>query len=307
MDPLSQFLTLLRPRGFSWKQGELFGDWALEFPSTAGLAFCLASAGSCRLDLPDGRSWRVQQGDFLWLAAPPVWTLSNGGPAAAVRIKDALADQGKYKAGPSPNMTRLLGGHFSFDEINMALLQSLLPPVLIIAANASNAPRFHGVLNHIAEETASYQPGRELVLNRLLEIMLVEAIRHSAGPHGMPHPGLVAGLADKQLALALTAMHADVRHGWSVSKLAAVAGASRSAFAERFTRVVGVSPMAYLLHWRMALAKDALRLKDARVEQVAFACGYNSASAFSTAFTRSVGCPPARYAANSHGAGAACE
>jgi len=70
---------------------------------------------------------------------------------------------------------------------------------------------------------------------------------------------------------------------------------------------VGVSPMAYLLHWRMALAKDALRLKDARVEQVAFACGYNSASAFSTAFTRSVGCPPARYAANSHGAGAACE
>ncbi|WP_300752056.1 AraC family transcriptional regulator [Janthinobacterium sp.] len=137
--------------------------------------------------------------------------------------------------------------------------------------------------------------------------MLVEAIRHSAGQHGMPHPGLVGGLADKQLALALTAMHADVRHGWSVSKLAAVAGASRSAFAERFTRVVGGAPMAYLLHWRMALAKDALRLNDARVEQVTFACGYNSASAFSTAFTRSVGCSPARYAANSHGAGAACE
>jgi AraC-like DNA-binding protein len=307
MDPLSQFLALLRPRGFSWKQGELHGDWALQFPSSAGLAFCLVRAGTCRLDLPKAPTRPLQEGDFLLLPAPPAWTLSNGDPVAAVRMEDALADRDLYAAsarvGASSNLTQLVGGHFSFDEINMGLLNSLMPPVVIIGADASNAPRLHGVLNHIAEETASDRPGRELVLNRLLEIMLVEAIRHSAGPFGIAHQGLLAGLGDQQVAVALRAMHADVRHDWTVSKLAAVAGGSRSAFAERFTRVVGTSPMNYLLQWRMALAKDALQLKDARVEQVAFACGYNSSSAFSTAFTRTVGCPPARYAARSTAVG----
>jgi len=107
---------------------------------------------------------------------------------------------------------------------------------------------------------------------------------------------MLAGLRDPQIAPALRVLHADIRRPWTVADLAAAAGASRSVFAERFARVVGASPIDYLLHWRMALAKDGLRA-GRRLADVAFASGYNSASAFSTAFSRTVGCPPARYAA----------
>jgi AraC-like DNA-binding protein len=84
--------------------------------------------------------------------------------------------------------------------------------------------------------------------------------------------------------------------GWTIARLAAVAGMSRSVFAERFSRTVGRPPIDYLLRWRMAVAKDALRARDRRLAEIAFACGYESVSAFSTAFTRTVGCPPSRYA-----------
>ncbi|HEY4066921.1 MAG TPA: AraC family transcriptional regulator [Burkholderiaceae bacterium] len=299
MDPLSQFMALLRPQGFSWKEGEPAGDWALSFPSTPGVAFCLISAGRCRLDLPGQQTVQLQDGDFLLLTAPPAWTLSNGARTTARPFLEAIADPDRFASirnGSEDGGTRLVGGHFSFDEINAALLKSLIAPVVVIRADTGDAARLHDVLRRISDEAASDRPGRELVLDRLLEIMLVEAIRHSADPLGKVHQGLIAGLYDRQIAIALRAVHADIRIGWSVEKLASVAGLSRSAFAERFARVVGIAPMSYVFHWRMTLAKDALREDNARVEQVAFAVGYSSASAFSTAFNRTVGCPPARYA-----------
>jgi AraC-like DNA-binding protein len=151
------------------------------------------------------------------------------------------------------------------------------------------------VLDLIDEESAADRPGRDLVLARLLEVMLVEAIRHDAAGVAEAGQGLVAGLRDPQIAQALRALHADIRRPWTVAALAEVAGVSRSVFAERFARVVGAPPIDYLLHWRMALAKDGLRA-GRRLAEVAFAIGYTSASAFSTAFSRTVGCPPGRYA-----------
>jgi AraC-like DNA-binding protein len=103
-------------------------------------------------------------------------------------------------------------------------------------------------------------------------------------------------LADPRTAAALRALHADIRHGWTVDRLAATAGMSRSAFAARFSRIVGLPPIDYLLHWRMAVAKDALR-RGHRLTAVALDCGYQSVSAFSVAFSRTVGRSPSRYAA----------
>jgi AraC-like DNA-binding protein len=127
--------------------------------------------------------------------------------------------------------------------------------------------------------------------------MLVEAIRHGSGHGGEARQGSLAGLADRQVAAALRALHADITRQWTVRQLADIAGSSRSVFAERSHRIVGMPPIDYLTHWRIALAKDALRSGAGRLDEVAFACGYQSASAFSTAFNRVVGCSPARYAA----------
>jgi AraC-like DNA-binding protein len=112
------------------------------------------------------------------------------------------------------------------------------------------------------------------------------------------HTGLLAGLADPVAARALSAMHKDVAHGWTVSDLARLCGVSRSTFAARFHKIVGMGPIEYLQHWRMALAKDGLRRGKRSIGEIALAIGFQSSSAFSTAFSRVVGCSPKSFAAS---------
>ena len=114
-----------------------------------------------------------------------------------------------------------------------------------------------------------------------------------------PHAGVLGGLADPQLSRALAFIHADVGRGWTVGELARHAGMSRSVFARRFSEAVGAAPVEYLLDWRMALAKDALRHGRGTLDEIAASIGYRSASAFSTAFSQKVGCPPSSYARRS--------
>ena len=134
----------------------------------------------------------------------------------------------------------------------------------------------------------------EVILTRLLEVLLIEALRSTAGTAASP--SLVRGLADERLAIALRRMHEHPAKAWTVAQLAKEAALSRSAFFERFRRALGVAPMEYLLGWRMALAKNLLRHKDITVAEVADQVGYRSASTFSVAFTRHVGLPPSHYA-----------
>jgi AraC-like DNA-binding protein len=301
LDPLTQTARLLRPKALTWKQAERAGDWALRFPGNAGVAFCLVAAENCRLEMPGYDSRQLDQGDYLLLAAPPAWMLSNGEATACSDFEAARAGSDPHQTlvdrGGARPVTRLIGGHFGFDDANTALLTTLMPAMALIRSSEPGATRLRGVLGLIDDEALSDRPGRTLVLERLLEIMLVEAIRHSSGGGGELRQGLLAGLGDRQVAAALRALHADIGRQWTVAQLADVAGASRSVFAERFNRIVGMPPIDYLTHWRMALAKDALRSGDGRLHEVALACGYQSASAFSTAFSRVVGCSPARYAA----------
>ena len=109
-------------------------------------------------------------------------------------------------------------------------------------------------------------------------------------------PGLLRGLGDERLAPALKQLHAHIDHSWTVDQLARIATLSRSAFFERFTRLVGVPPMEYLLAWRMEIAKEMLSDNELTVSQIAERVGYGSTSAFSVAFSRHVGQPPSLYA-----------
>jgi transcriptional regulator GlxA family with amidase domain len=146
----------------------------------------------------------------------------------------------------------------------------------------------------VGEESSAQRSGRDLVLTRLVEVLLIEALRSTSG--GDAPPGLLRGLADPRLALAIRQMHGQLTRSWTVAELAKKAALSRSAFFERFTRTVGVPPMEYLLAWRMAVAKDLLQRHELGLVEVAERVGYGSASTFSTAFSRYVGQPPSRYA-----------
>ena len=302
MDPLSQTIALLRPRGLLWKQFGVRGDWAMRFPTHDGAVFCQIVTGSCVVQMPERAPRQFSDGDFFFLTAPPVWTLGTNPALVPTEFTrpdtpsgEVAKTVGDDKSGPA---LRLLGGHFRFDDVNSALRRFLLPEIVEVPSLGHGAARLKGVLESIGDEATSDRPGRNLVLDRLLELLLVEVIRSTDLHSCESRQGLLAGLSDERIAAALNALHADIAQSWTIAQLADIAGMSRSAFAERFCRTIGLPPIDYLSQWRMAVARDMLRSGDHRLSDIAFACGYQSASAFSTAFTRTVGCPPSRFTKN---------
>jgi AraC-like DNA-binding protein len=298
MDPLTQLIKLLRPHGLRWKRLDATGDWALQFRGHDGMSFCMVSKGKCEIQL-EGQQWEhLDEGDLVLLNAPPRWVLMDGlhaqledFEATYAGVDGNTAFIGKSDSGP---VTRLLGGQISFGSGNIKLFGHVLPAMLRIPSLDPSSGRLQKVLEWIGDEAVSERPGRGLILERLLEIMLVEALRLNPLDSGMTH-GLLAAMADPQLAAALHVMHPKFQRNWTVAELASVSGMSRSAFAERFARVVGLAPIDYLLQLRMAIAKDALLFTGKRPSEVAFLCGYKSVSAFSTAFRRIVGSSPGAY------------
>jgi AraC-like DNA-binding protein len=293
-DPLSQVITLLQPRAVFSKGISGAGRWGVRYSEFGLPSFCAVLDGSCRLAVDGHPTLTLAAGDFVLLPATPGFTMSGFEPVKPVLIdpKGAAMSAGEVRHGTRGGRpdVRLLGGYFVFASPDAALLVSLLPAVI----HVRGVERLSLLVRLVGEESSERRSGRELVLTRLVELLLIEALR--AAPADDAPPGLLRGLADARLAPALRQMHAQLARSWTVAQLAKVAALSRSAFFERFTRTVGVAPMEYLLAWRMAVAKDLLRREDVALAEVAERVGYGSASAFSTAFSRYVGQPPSRYA-----------
>ena len=181
-------------------------------------------------------------------------------------------------------------GYCVFASPDASVLVSLLPRVVHVRGER----RLSTLVELLRDESRQLRPARDVVLARLLELLLLEALRSSAGTRASA--GLLRGLADDRLAIAIRRMHEMPTRAWTVAQLAKEAALSRSGFFQRFAREVGLAPMEYLLGWRMALAKDLLRRRHVSLAEVAAHVGYSSASTFSVAFTRHVGVAPRRYA-----------
>lgn len=295
IDPLSEVIALLRPRTVYSKVISGAGPWAVRYPRFGLPSFCIVLEGRCRLTIARQSALPLAAGDFVLLPATPGFTLSSVEAATPIDVEArAAAGTGggeirHGRRGGRPDM-RMLGGYFEFDSPDAVLLVSLLPAVV----HVRGSERLPWLVNLVREESLQRRPGRDLVLTRLVEVLLVEALRAAPGEQALP--GLLRGLADKRLAAALRHMHGDPSQAWTMAQLAARSALSRSAFFDRFTRAVGMPPMEYLLAWRMAVAKNLLRHQQLTVGEVAGRVGYGSASTFSTAFSRHVGMPPGRYA-----------
>jgi AraC-like DNA-binding protein len=270
------------------------GRWGVRYSSFGQPSFCAVLEGRCLLAVDGEDALTLEAGDFLLLPTTPGFTLSGFERVTPVMIDPKRTpaptrDVRHGRRGGPPDV-RLLGGYFDFESPDAALLVSLLPAVLHIRG----AGRLSTLVQLVGEESGQKRAGRDLVLTRLVELLLIEALRSTPGDD--TPPGLLRGLADARLAAAMRYMHGDPARSWTVSQLAKKIALSRSAFFERFTRAVGLRPMEYLLAWRMALAKDLLRRSDIGLAEIAARVGYGSASTFSTAFSRHVGMPPSLYA-----------
>lgn len=293
-DPLSQIVELLRPRAVFTKGISGAGRWAVRYGDFGHPSFAVVVEGSCRLAVDGERPLVLEAGDFVLLPRTPGFTMSGLEPATPMRIDPhaAVADgdtERRHGRLDGPPDVRLLGGYFLFGGDEQGLLASLLPGQV----HARGIARLSMLVALLIEEASEMRSGGALVRSRLVEILLVEALRLNETDNAPP--GLLRGLGDARLGPAIRSMHENPRRGWTMAELAREAALSRSAFFDRFLRQVGTPPMEYLLAWRMALAKDLL-LRDIGIAEVAEQVGYGSASTFSTAFSRHVGAPPGRYA-----------
>ncbi|WJH38240.1 AraC family transcriptional regulator (plasmid) [Aliirhizobium terrae] len=305
MDPFLDLIRLLRPRAALLGRGiDAAGDWGLSFPALGDLLFFWIENGTCQLIRSGCDPLSLEKGDFVLLRTMLPFTLASSQEVEPVDSVAAVAAkrEGRLKLGSGQErLTSLHMGKFLFSTANEDLLTELLPSLVRIPSRSPKLHRLHNLLTLMESEGREPGPASEFIIVRLVELALVEILRMSAS--GLPEPtvdpassGLLAGLRDPVAGKAIRAMHANVGQAWTVDTLARLCGVSRSAFATRFRAVVGIGPISYLLRWRMALAKEALKSGTARVEEIAFSIGYKSASAFSTAFTHAVGCSPSRFA-----------
>lgn len=292
-DPLSQVIQHLRPRAVISKGITAAGNWAVRYSAFGHPGFCAMTEGRCRLAIEGMAPVDLVEGDFLLLPSVPAFTMSGGGPAPVLRLDPSTAPppdrELRYGRQDGPPDMRQMGGWFVLGSPDAALVVSLLPRLI----HLRGVPRLAQLVRLLGEEAAQDAPGRDMILERLVEILLIEALR--AAPAEGTQPGLLQGLADPRIATALRRMHEDVAQPWTVEGLARAAGLSRSSFFDRFARRVGMRPMEYLNGWRMAVAKDLLRQPGLSLDEVAGRVGYGSASTFSIAFSRHVGMPPGRF------------
>ncbi|MDO9197911.1 AraC family transcriptional regulator [Rhodoferax sp.] len=299
VDPLAEVVSLLRPRAPFSKVVVASAPWAVRRTEMGRPFYFVVLEGSCQLTVDSAAqsdTITLNAGDFALIPAARSFATSSLDrlpPRAGEAVTTPItAIPGGARVGDPEGAVdvRMLVGNCVLGSPDAALLVPLLPHWVHVRGE----PRLSTLVQLLADETRTDRPARDIVMARLLEVLLIEALRSTASTAASP--GLVRGLSDPKLALALRLMHAKPAASWSVVQLAREAAMSRSAFFARFSRAVGVTPMDYLQAWRMAIAKQLLRQRDVAISEIAERIGYSSVSAFGVAFTRHVGIPPGRYA-----------
>ena len=214
----------------------------------------------------------------------------------------ALVTGANRGLGAGPGQTRILCASYHQDPAVTVPLLTLLPDVLHIPARQAGAA-LDTTLRLLASEISRPQPGAAAVLDRIVDILLIQLLR--AWLDTDPAPGRAASwlsaLTDPVAGSALAVLHAQPGRDWTIPSLAAAIGVSRATLARRFPVQVGYTPAAYLTRWRMDLAAVRLRDTDDTVGTIARSLGYTSEYAFNRAFTRARRIPPGRYRAQSRG------
>lgn len=283
--------------------------WGLRIEDEAALTVVVVLDGVCRLEHDDlADPVHLQMGDLVVVQGPEPYVIGDiEGSAPRIRILpgNRPVTLSGAEIGQSMNLglrtwgapatgdatTRLLTGIYAdVGDASRKLLDAIGRVVVRRdAAAASTYPRL------LADESLRDAPGQSAVLDRLLDLTLIDTVRDHFGRHPDLAPRWYSALDDDLVGTTLRAVHADPAAPWSVSGLAALAGLSRSAFSRRFTAVVGESPMAYVKQWRLLLAADHLADPDLGVGQIAALVGYRSQFTFSAAFKEHFGVSPSEH------------
>jgi len=307
MDPLSDVLSLLKPRSTMCGALDMGGEWSIQFHGHQGIKCYALVSGECWLKLEGvAEAVHLRAGDCFLLPNGRPFRLASDlalTPVDALEMLKSPLNGGilTYQGG---GKCLTAGGYFAFGGNHASILLGVLPPIVHIRKEPDKqAMRWS--LERMMQELREPRPGGILVAQQLATMILVQALRLHLADGLSAGVGWLFALADKQISAAIHAMHGAPAHRWTLNELAGRAGMSRSTFALRFKETVGESPMEYLTRWRMLLAADKLANSGEPISTIALALGYESESAFSTAFKRVMGCSPRQYSRGCAPAGAA--
>jgi AraC-like DNA-binding protein len=312
MDALSDLLRVVKLSGGVFLEAEFTAPWCVKSQVEAEdwrhalmepkrvIAFHYVVVGRLFLQVAGAPPVEVREGAIVLLPHNDVHTLASGPGLWAERVEPFMRPEPgaglvQIRHGGGGETTRIVCGFVGSDARHHPLLDAL-PPTLVLDLNGN--PAFDWLSSSFrfaAAELASARPGFVAVLARLSELMFVEALRCHLQSLPMDRRGWLAGLRDPAVGRALALLHTRVAHPWTTEGLAHEVFLSRSAFAERFTTLVGMPPMAYLANWRMQVAAKRLLECQLAVAQVAEEVGYEPEAAFARAFKREFSITPAQW------------
>jgi AraC-like DNA-binding protein len=293
VDVLQDYLAIARASGGVFARSVAQPPWGLRLPGTIPLAVHAVIQGRAWLWLDDPDApLELAPGDVALVRGGPDHHIAHEPAATCLSPEQFLARH----AGDEPTGDRrasvfLCGAYRFSGDVGRGLLEAL-PPILPLSAAADDP--LHDIIALLSRELAASAPGQQTVLDRLLDVLLVLAIR-ACFERSANAPRWYRASADPRLSPALSAIHADAARPWTVPELAAVSGLSRAAFARSFQQALGQAPMQYLTEWRMTLARDHLRRGELTLGQIAELTGYASPYAFAAAFRRHHGRPPGQW------------
>jgi AraC-like DNA-binding protein len=292
VDVLADLLARAHARGAVFSQLELARPWGVAFSGTRPLTLHALLAGDAWLEADD-ESRALAAGDLVLGRAGAPYRVVHAPGAAAVPIADARTRGSAPPSAPGDRARLLCGAYTLEGTVGDGLLGGL--PRFVVLPTADQGPELRAAVALLTAEVDREAPGQQTVLDHLLDLILVYALRAWFALPGTAAPGWYDALDDPALGPVLRSLHADPARRWTVASMATVAGLSRAAFARRFADVVGVPPAAYLTSLRMDLADAALLAPGATLASVADQVGYRTEFAFSDAFKRARGTTPGRW------------
>jgi AraC-like DNA-binding protein len=313
VDPLSEALRSVRLSGAIFLDAELSAPWGFASPHASAGARLIAPAadhlilfhllveGEASVRMAGQAAITLRPGDIAVLPRGDAHDLWNG---RVSRLTDSSVLLPRIlervitaeRGGGGGRVTKFICGYIACERQAERFFLAGLPPLFKVnIRRGASGPWIESTIRHLASEREPHGAGRGALLATLAEALFIETLRRYMAELPRQRTGWLAAARDSAVGRALGAVHREPARGWTVASLAEQAGVSRSVFAERFTRLLGETPLTYVSRCRLQLGARLLETTDDTVLQVALHTGYESEAAFNRAFKREFDLPPARY------------
>lgn len=312
VDPLGDVLRLVRLTGGIFLDSQFTAPWCVYTkvrgedckPFVAAptqiIAYRFVVDGTLLVSVEDDAAIEAHGGEIVLLPRNDAHTLASGPGLEPMDARDLIQPAldgglGRVRHGGGGKVVHLVCGFLAHDQLHNPLIAALPRILKIDIRKGTSRDWVEASVRFAASELIAVGQASSSVVLRLSELLFIEAVRNYSESLGDQEGGWLKGFADRHVGRALALIHSHIGNPWSVESLARGVGLSRSAFIDRFSKLVGMPPIRYLTVWRLQTAKLNLRETQIAIGQLASSVGYESEEAFSRAFKREFGLPPARW------------